>query len=388
MLKTIEKEVDLSIDTLMTEACRSANLSEWGDDAFREPLSRLIDCFLDQYGAANDWMKKVSFRNAIRAILTNRLYIQHNFESFPRILAVPINTPLFIVGLSQTGSTLLHRLLAQDESCRVLKYWEMHYPFVGPSLGLNHEALSIRLAELKIKEIYSRFPDLHHIHQTKAADPEECEQLMRHSFCSVTFASEWCLPGYARWLIQEDMTACYRYFRKLLQLLLWYQPANFPVLKCSFHLLNLKTVLELFPDANILWLHRSPLEAIPASLSLLSVLLGDERRSKQFVEFILDYSVRLIERGMEVEQRSHQRRFLNMNYREPVRDPLAAILKIYDHFQYTIDSNMETNIRNWLEKNPRLKHGVPHYRLEDFGLREADVRERFVSYFDQYGHLL
>ncbi len=388
MLKTIKKEVDLSIDTLMAEACRSANLSGWGDDDFREPLSRLIECFLDQCGATNNRMKKISFRNAIRAILTNRLYIQHNFESFPQILAVPIKNPLFIVGLTRTGSTLLHRLLAQDNSCRVIKYWEMHYPFFGPNLGLNHEALSIKLAELKIKEIYSRFPDLLHIHETKAADPEECELLMRHSFCSITFDSEWRLPGYARWLIQEDMTACYHYFRKLLQLLLWYKPANFPVLKCSFHLLNLQTVLELFPDANILWLHRSPLEAIPASLNLLSALLGDERRSKQFVEFILDYSARSIERGMEAEKRSNQRRFLNMNYREPVRDPVAAILKIYNHFQYTIDSNMETNIRNWLEKNPRHDHGVPHYRLEDFGLREADIRERFISYFDQYGHLL
>jgi hypothetical protein len=388
MLEHNQRSIDLTVDSLKEEACRTARLHEWGDEDFHLPLEQLIRCFKDKYSPTKNKMMYLYFQNALRSILVNRLYIQDNYKSHPEILHVPLHRPLFIVGLARTGSTLLHRLISRELSCRVLLYWEMNHPFIGPNLGLNHEKLSIKLAELKIKEIYSRLPNLFHIHEIKATEPEECNILMRHTFCSLYLASEWDLPRYAQWLVNHDMTASYRYYRKLLQLLLWHKPGDFLVLKCPSHLLNLNTILDVFPDANIVWLHRHPAKTIPSYLNLLSVFWGNELNNKSFIEFIFNYSMRSLEMGMGLEKKLNHAQFLNLPYKELVDDSIAVILKIYNYFNYKIDSRMEPNIEKWLKENPRHKHGVHKYSPEDFGLTQADIENRFSRYFNEYGDLL
>lgn len=372
----------LTVESLMQDACSQVELNDWGDDDFQAPLAKLIDYFTTNF-PFNETLY-LYFRNSLKTLLVNRLYIQDNFKTYPEILRVPIDRPLFIIGLARTGSTLLHRLLAQDPSCRILKYWEMIHPFFSPQVGLNHEELGIKLAELKIKEIYSKLPDLHRIHEISAVEPEECNILMRHTFCSLHLASEWQLPEYARWLAEQDMASSYRFYRQLLQLLWWYKPGQFAVLKCPSHLLNLKTTAKIFPNANFIWLHRDPHQTIPSYLNLLSVFWGDEIKNKRFIDFIFDYSVKSVKMGMAMEKDIGRERFLNVGYNELVSDPVHTVIKIYKHFNYEFDPLTIHNIRAWLEKNPQHKHGVHKYGLEKFGLNDARIDEEFATYCNAY----
>lgn len=388
MLNTNKKPIDLSVDALKAEACRTARMDDWGDEEFHLPLEQLIKSFRNKYSRDTDEMAYFHFQNAMMSILVNRLNIQDNYTAHPEILRVPLKRPLFIVGLARTGSTLLHRLMNHDLSSRVLLYWEMMYPFMGPNVGLNHEKLSIKLAELKIKEIYSSLPDLYPIHEIKAIEPEECNIIMRHTFCSLYVASEWGLPQFAQWLVNHDMTESYLYYRKLMQLLLWHKPGNFLVLKCPSHLFNLNVILKVFPDANIVWLHRNPLKSIPSYLDLLSVFWGNEIHNKNFIDFIVDYWLRSVESGMEVERNMNPPQCLHLSYNELVRDHVSAIDKIYKYFNYPGSEGMGLNVRKWLEKNTQHKHGVHKYNLEKFGLTEDFIRERFSMYFHHFRHLL
>jgi hypothetical protein len=373
----------LTVDMLMEEACRIARLHEWGDEDFRLPLGQLVGDFTDKYGT--DKRMNLRFQNAVRALLVNRLFIRDNFVNHPEILRVPLNRPLFIVGLARTGSTLLHRVVARDLSCRVLLYWEALHPFIGRNVGLNHEQTSKKLAELKIKEMYRQMPDYLHIHEIKAGAPEECNVLMRHTFCSMSFASEWHLPRYGQWLVDRDITGSYRYYRQLLQLLLWHRPGNFAVLKCPSHLLNLEAISSVFPDANFVWLHRDPISAIPSYLNLLSVFWGNDIK-KSFIDFICDYSIRSLEVGMRMEKKIGPGQFLHVGYNELVRDPAAVLLKIYNYFKYPVSPGLETGLRKWLQENPRHKHGVHTYGLEKFGLTPTDIKNRFSRCYEEYGH--
>lgn len=264
----------------------------------------------------------------------------------------------------------------------------MIHPFFSPQVGLNHEELGIKLAQLKIKEIYSQLPDLHHIHEISALEPEECNILMRHTFCSMHLASEWQLPQYARWLTELDMEKNYRFYRKMLQLLLWYKPGEFIALKCPSHLLNLRTTANVFPDANFVWLHRNPHKTISSYLDLLSVFWGDETKNKRFIDFIFDYSVQSVTMGMTMEKEIECGRFLNIGYKELVSDPAGVVLKIYKHFNYDADPLMISNIQTWLEKNPQHKHGVHKYDLEKFGINHARIDEEFGPYMKAYKAIL
>lgn len=383
-MKENGKITDLSVDSLKEEACRDVNLFDWGDDDFHRPLDKLIQCFKDKY----DSNTMEYFKNTMLAILRNRLFIQDNFKCHPEILAVPINRPLFIVGLARTGSTMLHRLIAQDLNFRVLQYWEMLYPFIGSHLGLNHEQVSIELAKIRIKETFAEDPNFYHIHETNAVMPEECMLLMRHTFCSMSIVSEWSLPEFAKWFINRDMTESYLYYRKLLQLLMWHKPSNFILLKCPSHLINLNAVLKIFPDANFVWLHRHPDEAIPSFLSLLSVVWGSQMEDPGFIELILKYSIRSVEGGMAVQDKINPKQWLNVGYKRLLKNPLEVIREIYQQFDYKFDERLEEKMSQWLQVNFQHKHGAHNYNLKKFGLNGTGIETSFSRYLGEYDHLL
>jgi len=381
-----KSSVHLTVDALMEEACRVARLQDWGDTEFQEPLGQLIACFKEKY--SSNEMMSLYFHAALKALLVNRLFIRDTLNNYPGIQDTQIKRPLLIVGLARTGSTLLHRLMAQDLNSRVLLYWEMHYPFIGLNFGLNHEEESIELASLRLKEMFSRAPNLDNIHETGAVLPEECMILLRHTFSSMSIVSEWLLPKYARWFIRQDMTESYLYYRKLLQILLWYKPGDFLVLKCPSHLINLNTLLNVFPDANVLWVHRHPFEALPSFFSLLSSFWGSQIKDPDFIDLILKYSSQSVEMGKTAQNKINPKQFLNVGYKQLLENPLEVIHDIYRQFSYKFSEKLERYILQWLEKNPQNKHGVHQYNLEKFGLNKTELETLFLEYLQDYEYLL
>ena len=53
---------------------------------------------------------------------------------------------------------------------------------------------------------------------------------------------------------------------------------------------------------------------------------------------------------------------------------------IYDRFGYPFTPEFEQRMRRWLADNPQHKHGGHRYTLEQFGLAEGEIRERFARY--------
>ena len=152
--------------------------------------------------------------------------------------------------------------------------------------------------------------------------------------------------------------------------------------------MNLKAIFQVFPDANILWLHRDPGQALPSYLDLLSAFWPGQGADKDFIEFICHYSLQSLETGRAIQKQTDPARFLNIGYKELVKKPLEVIRHIYRYFNYQIGSDMEKGLLAWLEKNPRDKHGVHRYSLETFGLSEAGIKNRFSHYYNEYGALI
>jgi hypothetical protein len=57
---------------------------------------------------------------------------------------------------------------------------------------------------------------------------------------------------------------------------------------------------------------------------------------------------------------------------------------IYDHFGETLTTEARTAMRQHLARNPKGQHGSHRYALEDFGLREAEVQDRFARYRERF----
>ena len=68
-----------------------------------------------------------------------------------------------------------------------------------------------------------------------------------------------------------------------------------------------------------------------------------------------------------------------------VKDPLAAVKKIYSTFDYTMTPETEETLKQHMAENKQHKHGGHKYSLADFGLTEDDIKrdmKEFIEYFN------
>ncbi|MCP5104158.1 MAG: sulfotransferase [bacterium] len=385
IIKTLSS--DLSAGNLMEMARRKTGLDDWGDEGFREPLEKLLTFFEEKYRGRAD--KKFSFGYAIIDILTKRLYVQDNFNSYPEIAGIPIERPLFIAGLPRTGTTLIHNLISSNPSWRVLLYWELLFPYNRTDIGVDFEKYAINLTEQGLKALYAKYPEFIKRHETKATGPEECFNLIKNTFESIAWANEWYLDNYLDWFLSRDMTDSYSYYRKLLQLLLWRKPGGPDarlLLKCPAHLFNVDFIFNVFPDAAVLWMHRDPVKSIASGFSLLS-LFHKFTREDRFIQLYLQYFKKSLQKAMEIEKKGTNR-LKSVSYKKLVREPVTVIRDIYQQFGYPWDNSKEEGILKWRAENPQHKHGAHKYSLEGFGLTAADIEKEFSQYYEEYGHLL
>lgn len=374
------EQYGLTVEQLMADAVRKVKLSDWGDESFKRPLEKLLESFITEDNPNS--VRLLFFRNECVRLLSNRLLVRNDFSSHPEIATVSLIRPLFIIGLGRTGSTLLHNLLSQDPSSRALLFWEMIKPSPPPDLHARDTDARIKFAKQQIENIYRNLPNLLRIHAMKAESPEECGFLLRHSFLTFNFYDSWRVPSYVKWLSNQDLRPAFRYYREMLQLLSWRVPGEHLVLKDPSHLSSLEAIMEVFPDAKFVWIHRDLLKSIPSFLSNTKAIHGEisPRETGEGLEYIKFQ----IEQGMKARDSQNEEQFLDIYYPDLIKDPVKTVYKIYDNFGYHFDPALELRINNWLKENKQYKYGVHRYDLEEFGLKSAYLKEQFKTYYERF----
>ena len=323
--------VRLDADALIRAAERSAGLSDWGGDEFREPLARWLRSVEDDGDPTpfgRSWVRTIGVTN-----LVARLHITDTLKRQPEIRQVPLRRPLFIIGFPRTGSTLLHNLLAQDPAVRALCGGEMNNPCPPPTPkpSLQRRMDAVR-ASVLIKIFLYLSPGFRTGHNVHPALPDECIHLLWKTFLDIHYFQSFAAYGYYDWFIQQDLRSAYEYYRTTLQIMMLHYPDKRLVLKYPYHAFSLDILLDLFPDAHIVWTHRDPCKTIP-SISMLCALA--QRTVTRRVDLprigktLLDYNARCVLRATDARKRAAPGQCVDVHYLDLLHDPIAAVEGIY-----------------------------------------------------------
>jgi hypothetical protein len=377
--------VRLTAPGLLGAARRRAGLDDFGDPAFHEPLRRLLRSIDDQ--ARLSFVGRVAAREDLTGMLVNRLRMEEDRRRHPGIAAEQVRRPLFITGLPRTGSTFLHGLLAQDPANRVPRHWELRSPSPPPDRATHETDPRIARAARDIRWFLRLAPRFRTIHPVGAQLPEECVVILSHSFLSFQFSSTWFVPSYQHWLDREDLRPAYRYHRQFLQNLQWRCPGERWVLKAPPHLPGLRALCATYPDANIVMTHRDPLEVVASVASLHVVLREAFSRHVDPLEVGPEVTRLLaddIRRGFEARADgcAPPERFVDVQYRDLMADPIAVVRRIYRHFDLPFPAGTEQAMRRYLPQSRQDLHGRHIYSLGQFGLDAETERARYRAYWD------
>jgi hypothetical protein len=202
---------------------------------------------------------------------------------FPAYRKQPVEKPLFILGNFRSGSTFLHRLLTRDaRTFTSLRTWDI---FLMPSItqrrlchGLaRFDAWLGGPAMKMVKRFDARFFGRVPIHKISLFEPEEDEMILMYAWSSFfvgflfPFLDE--LPPYQFFdsaIPRAERQCIMGFYRSCLQRHLYATGGRYFLAKNPVFSAKIETLLELFPDARIVYLVRNPLDMLPSTLSWLS----------------------------------------------------------------------------------------------------------------------
>ncbi len=374
--------------SLMKRARRSTNLNDFGPDDFKEGLTCLCDA-LESEANLTPFGRMVAQAELLH-VLENRLKLIHAFKVNRELSGSPILRPLIITGPPQSGTTMLHDLLAQDPDNRVPKTWEMRYPFPPPRTESYFSDSRIGKVERELKNTQRLMPDLKKLYPMGAQRPQECVSISAMNFMAMSFNVSYRVPSYQRWLSHDaNFRGAYNIHYQFLQYLQWRHKAERWVLMSPSHLWHLDKLLQRYPDAMVVQVHRDPLKSVSA-LSNLTYTLRSVSSDAVDIRDIARQQAELVSEGLT---RNRELREAGLRTREPILDlhysditdnPLAAVDKIYRHFSLPLTKNAREAMTTWLGQHDYEQLDRHRYLFTATGLRLEEERKRFKPYQERF----
>jgi hypothetical protein len=375
--------IDTSRVTNLAE--RMNGLDDYDGDGFRRRLEETMDSVLQV-----DWnaLGRFGLRYIFHWHLGNRLRLVELLKQRPDILEVPIQRPIVITGLFRTGTTYLHNVLAADPSNRAARTWELAHP-VGRKRDLLGDDAWRRWRgthEVAMDDIM--IPEQDEAHDVTVDAWEEDFFLLENDMAIMKLFVGMGDYQYGMRMLGWDMVEPYAWHKKQLQVLWTQRSAARWLLKCPWHLWNLKALLTVYPDACVVQTHRGLVDTIGSQCSLSARIASKFQRRLDLHDvgrFWLEYSRIGVDRGIEARAAFPEARIYDVSLRELHANPLEVVRGIYRHFDLPFDDELASKLRGRISEEPTAQRGEHDYDIGDYGLTEAQIHADFADYRESFG---
>src|SRR5262249_8838494 len=115
-------------------------------------------------------------------------------------------------------------------------------------------------------------PELPSLHPLAADDSQECIEITGQVMRSMRFDTTHYVPTYQRWLDAEGHREAYHFHKRFLQHLQHQNGSGRWVLKSPDHIFALDALLDVYPDARLVFVHRDPLRVLSSVAKLTEIL--------------------------------------------------------------------------------------------------------------------
>lgn len=376
----------INADKIIAKAVKKAN--------FKGELPKQLVKGLHQIVASiNTESKANSFGElAVKSMLErsfyNRLKVEQVLSKNSNIEQQPIQKPVFIIGMPRTGTTILHAMMHEDPANRSPLCWECLLPYPVPQSNNFHDNPQLRTIAKEFDQLFKLVPDFKKKHHMEVDSPQECLGITNLDMNSFQTSAQVYIPTYMDWFLNHaDKTETMHFHKRFLQYL---QSGGVKgdrwLLKSPIHLMRLKEIFEVYPDACIIMTHRAPSKVVPSASSLIASvrsLYSDhedlKRTGKEQAALWNEYFNRFLSARQELDREDQ---ILDLKFEDFVSDQVGTIQQIYTHFGWELKDAALEKMKTFLANNPKDKHGAHEYSLEDFGLTEQGINEQFSNYIN------
>ena len=381
---SLKSMIPLRAEELIETAKIKTGLSDFGNGSWREPLE--IICNAADEEAELHMMGRIMLRTELLLALEGRLQIEEIYKQHPEIEDEVIEKPLFIIGQGRSGTSVLYNTLNQDPANGALLTWEAMMPCPPPEEASYESDPRIEYIDKLAMQRTRVVPEFAAVHEHGGHMPCECIEMMIFSFTSIWYMTLAQMPSYAAYLAAADWNEAYSYHKRTLKVLQWKKPRRW-LLKSPVHLHHLPNLLNIYPDACLIWPHRDPVRTLASSINTTKlsnysssdnhdISNFEQFTTPEFIKLILEAPIDLLDSGAMSSDR-----LCNVQYNDIIDDPVKVVESIYNHFDIQYTEENLAPIRKYFVDNPRKARPEYSYKLSDDHV-VAEQRALFKRYQD------
>lgn len=340
---------------------------------------------------ATFWL--IQLRHAISATTRGLDHLLH-----PGFRKQPIDRPVFILGNPRSGTTFVHRFLLNTDQFCAFSLWEMLLPAITGRKLFGR--LIDRLAPVSPARYHSS-----EAHETSLRDVETDDVLEFFHFIDGGFLWSYFFAWEDSWgselcqsyfdLDNQSPARTERLFRYLEAC--WRRNMHAKgkqrlIAKSSISTLRVRTLLERYPDAKLIYIARDPVSTIPSGLSLLTGVLDqsydifnatrDEDRAR-YLENLYQASCQVYRAFDEVRESIPEKNLLIVPYPRLMTDLEQVMQELVEFTEVEPAPGFSDQVKAQAEKQRGRKSGHK-YSLEKFGLDEERIRKDLAFVYDKY----
>ena len=193
--------------------------------------------------------------------------------------------------------------------------------------------------------------------------------------------------SYHAWWRHADLTATYRYHRRVVKLLASQRPPNLWLFKAPHHMFHLEAIVAAYPQVRFVMTHRDPAKVVPSYVSTVNMFFpppAGERDMHRLGREVSEHLRDGMRNTIAARARLGEDRFIDVHHRDLVADPVRTLRRVYAFVGVQWPAAMEQALADWQRRNRPGAHGVHRYTAEQFGLDPARIRDDYGFYLDRF----
>ncbi len=326
------------------------------------------------------------------------LFLDHLL--FPKFRKVKIKQPVFIIGHPRSGTTFIHQLFTQTGDMAAFTTWQLLFPAITARILIKP---IVRLLTRKNPVVF--IPE-EAGHQIALDTVEEDEMLFLH-----THDTQFVIVGTPLGFVEKDYwelrfhdlqprkkrIQSALFLKSMFKRHIYYTGKTQIFAQTHFSTHRLKTIMEVFPDARLIYMHRMPEHTLPSYMSLnyhiIDILWGmhrfSEKQKNTFYRRRYEASLELYRYFYDLWHNNEidKNKVLIVDYQKLRHELMPMFERIVEFTGITPSEELRNAVARQAKKQAsyQRKHAV--MTLEEFGIDKAQVRKDFAFLYtdDPFG---